>query len=437
MGHMFTPIREVLRIGVKTFVFNVIETPCRKMNKQLTDHVIFLGAGASFTSGYPIGQELRLRITSKKHIAEELRKIVSPESVDPKGRELFRQCLDNVEYFADSIELFRHGGFGTVDEFSRLASTKYPKRVQDVKALMRFVLSLHNPENNFHESDYYPFVQKLFDNTLYGLKPNLTVITFNYDCYLDFLIQKAFRYRQKLSPNPDRLDKLYRSILTSGFYQRDNVTEWAEQNANFNFYKLHGSITYGNDEHWGYKTLFEHDTYTRLDWLNRRFIHQDPPPIVFPWELFDSRSERFVSEDEFILAKECETRDQPEQGQRLFKHFVSMWQAAEQKVADAKKISFVGLSMHEFLDKGFRYLLKNNRNDVQIVVANPDNQHFKDDTTLLNPDSPCGKVAALLKNVAPDMKWRYSGMSNSLTMTEKISITPRYSFKEFIEREME
>jgi hypothetical protein len=38
--------------------------------------VIFLGAGASATSGYPIGQELRLRMASEKHFEQELRKIV-------------------------------------------------------------------------------------------------------------------------------------------------------------------------------------------------------------------------------------------------------------------------------------------------------------------------------------------------------------------------
>jgi hypothetical protein len=105
--------------------------------KNLPNHVIFLGAGASYTSGYPIGQELRLRIASKNHFTDELKKFVNPESSTPPFRDLFKQCVNKYDSFAESIELFRHGGFGTVDEFSKLASSSYPQHVQNIKTLIR------------------------------------------------------------------------------------------------------------------------------------------------------------------------------------------------------------------------------------------------------------------------------------------------------------
>src|SRR5258705_1072078 len=126
-------------------------------------HVIFLGAGASYTSGYPIGQELRLRMTSKDYFQAELDKLY-PTNNSILNQSLYQsklKCLEHFDRFAKSVELFRHGGFATVDEFSKLASESYPEHVQAMKKLMCFVLSMYNPEKDFYKSDYYPFIQRL------------------------------------------------------------------------------------------------------------------------------------------------------------------------------------------------------------------------------------------------------------------------------------
>jgi hypothetical protein len=126
--------------------------------EPIENHVIFLGAAASYTSGYPIGQELRLRMCSRSHLDKELRKIFPPPNAPPtlyaetRG---FTACTGLFDKFKDSIELFRDGGFATVDEFSKLASERYPDHVQNMKRLMRPGLDLHNPEHKFESSDYY------------------------------------------------------------------------------------------------------------------------------------------------------------------------------------------------------------------------------------------------------------------------------------------
>ena len=123
------------------------------------NHVIFLGAGASDTSGYPIGQELRLRMASQEHFQAELYKIIPENSLTPlEANKARSKCFSRFADFNESVELFRHGGFATIDEFSKLASVGHQKHVQNMKKLMRVVLSLHNPEKQFHESDYYPWV---------------------------------------------------------------------------------------------------------------------------------------------------------------------------------------------------------------------------------------------------------------------------------------
>jgi hypothetical protein len=122
-------------------------------------------------------------MASQKHFDEELKKHIRLDLVLPEPRNAYGKCLNRFADFNDSVELFRHGGFGSVDEFSKLASDANQEHVQNMKKLMRIVLSAHNPEEKFHDSDYYSFIQRLFrDDKLDELRSDITVITYNYDC---------------------------------------------------------------------------------------------------------------------------------------------------------------------------------------------------------------------------------------------------------------
>jgi hypothetical protein len=239
-------------------------------------HVIFLGAGASFTSGYPIGQELRLQMSSQEHFSEELKKHIQLNTYAPDINSVFVKCVKRFADFKDSVELFRHGGFATVDEFSKLASVANQEHVQNMKRLMRISLAAHNPEKKFHESDYYPFIQRLFrEDKLEELRSEITVITYNYDCYLDFLLLEAFRHRQRISDHPHEINGYLCAKLTSGFFDPAEKNDWASQTEGFNYFKLHGSIAYGNDGHFGHDTLFRKDAVTNiLETRKIGFIHQ-------------------------------------------------------------------------------------------------------------------------------------------------------------------
>jgi hypothetical protein len=439
----------------------------RPSSKHL-NHVIFLGAGASYTSGYPIGQELRLQMASKSHFEKRVKKLYGNDG------ELVGQLLEYFNRFAESIELFRHGGFATVDEFSKLASGSYPEHVQNMKMFMRLVLALHNPEDKFHKSDYYPFIQRLFrsDDMIY-FRNEIAIITFNYDCYLDFVMREAYRYRLSLSKipetiknnpqvlkGPQELFEPWNSKLSSGF---SGSAGDAWKLGQFNYFKLHGSITYGGDPISGYQPLFAPAKGERFKFLKDECFQRQVPPIVFPWELFSSSGE-FISEDEFPFVKGYKNSLQkPQDGKLLFNHFKSMWENAKQVVQQANKISFVGLSMHEYLEGGFKYLFQDfgkstdprirdwiaagnideaKPKEVQVVVANPENEHFRN-VKNIHPSSLRGKVADLLKKAATNLKYVRSwseddGMlSGDPTDQSDPDITVRYSFKEFIEREMD
>lgn len=330
-----------------------------------------------------------------------------------------------------------------MDEFSKLASEGYQEHVQNMKKLMRIALSLHNPEDKFHESDYYPFIQRLFrEDNLTDLRSDITVLTYNYDCYLDFLLLEAFRHRQKLSASPQELNDFLCSKLTSGFFNPKADGNCAKQTQGFNYFKLHGSIGYGNDPYFGHDTSFRKDTTTRLGFLGNKSLQSEVPPVVFPWELFDD-SGKFISDDKFVFVKDGKDTAAKEKAQHLFNHFTSIWQNAKRAILRADKISFVGLSMHQYMNDGLAYLFEGKSNGVQVVVANRNNEQFKDGTIRLHPSSLCGRVAEIFRTVAPNMKYgRSSSEDDGIFRNENLEsspdpdITPRYSFKEFIEREM-
>ena len=401
------------------------------------NHVIFLGAGASDSSGYPIGNKLRLRISCQKHLSAALHQ-------DGKiDAETISACVNHASN-SEAVEVFRHGGFGTVDEFSKLASENYPQHVQDMKKLMRLAFAVHNPEDKFQESDYYPFIQRLFrDDDLSNLKSHITVISFNYDCYLEYLLLTAYQHRQKLSGNDEEISDFYKNKLTSGFYNLNDL-EWAEQNANFNYFKLHGSIAFARDSKFGYESLFLRSAKERLQMFRRDNKPENlpTPPIVFPWELFGAGG--FIDESEFIFTRTASAAREKEVASMLYQAYKKTWTSAREQISRAEKISFVGLSMHPYLDEGFGFLFQNPPKAASIVVANPINEHYRNEKSRLHAASLCNKVVSLLGKVAPNMKLMRSQSEDdggfdmeSFGKTYEPDVTPRYSFKEFIEREMD
>ena len=75
---------------------------------------------------------------------------------------------------------------------------------------------------------------------------------------------------------------------------------------------------------------------------------------MFPWELFDKGD--FVSEEAFRPFNEAQDDITREKARRLFQQLKSIWENAREAVLGADKISFIGLSMHEYLETGFKFL---------------------------------------------------------------------------------
>src|SRR6266571_6800484 len=219
-----------------------------------------------------------------------------------------------------------------------------------MRNLLAACLSIRNPERTFEQSDYYPFIQTLFkQDELWSLRDEIAVLTYNYDPYLDYLLARALEYRRTAAQNPVRLTELWNSV-TGGYYAPDNL-EWLtdqKRPATFCLLKLHGSICYARpgvkDDH---QLRFTADVRTRISRISSlEELEQHPlrPPVLFPWEIINSDGE-FVPGGASVPGETS-----------LYDLNKLVWDRARREVQGATKVSFVGLSMHPFMNDGLKFL---------------------------------------------------------------------------------
>lgn len=377
-------------------------------------HVIFLGAGASCTSQYPSANHLRLRLTCKTHFRSTIEE-------NKAEKNTISNCCHFFDEFKESISLFREGCFGTVDEFSKLAANKYPGHVGKMKCLMMAALCLHNPEDQFHKSDYYRFVQNLFLDDLITLKNDVLILTFNYDCYLDYLLLRAMDRRSQLSVLKGGLTTNDRNRLTGGFWDI-NDREWLTDSEDyFNFIKLHGSIGYPSHDSYSFSNMFSSDTSKRLSLVGNQYF-KSIPPVVFPWEIF-TRPGQFVKESEFLSQRKAQGDESADSNiNNLFQTFKQTWEKGMQMIVRAKRVTFIGLSMHPFLEPGLSYLLGNLNPNASVTNVNTDQEGITKEKL---PTSSSGLLHSFLH--------RPNNLLNRPPVDRRISSYS--SFSEFLNRD--
>ena len=350
----------------------------------MANHVIILGAGASYTSGYPMAEELRQLLSGK----QEWGRYLARTHLDARISNNYTSALDLTDTMQDEMRLFREGGFATVDEFSKLAQARFPEQVAGMKKLMSVALAVLNPEfvfspvsrdikattTGFATSDYYRFIQKLFLPNLHDFRNDVCVLTFNYDPYLDFLLGRAYKTRKAAAMEEVSEDVL--DAISSGFAYRES--EHLAQGTGFCFLKLHGTVAVPDTpKNKGFLT--HNDIFGRNhESLFRKIQDTKPPLIAFPWEMH-------VSDEHF--EKLVPTKSKPgrsywaKPGKDNASLFKAIWTRAGREIAEAARISFVGISMHSFLDDGFKRLFEIRRKKVsegslvpepQLVSASPE-----------------------------------------------------------------
>ena len=434
-------------------------------------HVIFLGAGASQTSGYPLADELREWIASPHNrVIKALETSQQWQNMGTQKRNQITQQLSSwIESLKDALELFRSGCFGTVDEFCYLAKDARATEVAQLKKLLRLMLACIHPEEKWLASDYYRFIQQIFDKDLHSLRKDIVVMSFNYDPYLEWLLRRAVGVRHRvILQEPGRtpsFDFTTDSLVTSGFSGGQAGLRAISEKDGFCLLKLHGVIAWpnpGNEfqmavrPHCFFKHLFDLPMLERLMTLTSIVggdIGQSVPPIVFPWEIMKEDG-TFIDEGYFPHKDEViELQDHIwREGGRgpldpnLYRLFEAIWTRAQQEVRVATKISFVGLSMHEYLNWGFKFLFRDKEGPVDVVVTDKDGPrtsggYFNHDQ--LDASSAPARVLRLLESLCPKIRWNVGApyLANDGTDIGPPSSAPNRvkvvsSFDEFILKEI-
>ena len=212
----------------------------------MAKHVIILGAGASWTSGYPVATKLRVLLSSHDYLARYINDRLS-------HKRCARRLKSEFDLRATAVRLFREGAFATIDEFSFLAHRRFEKEVRDMKWWQALVFALHNPARPYpkpgtqgeevttglEHSDYYPFVQKLFNEDFDALRDDIAVFTYNYDAYLDFVLSQAFRRRKEAVTGKAVGYERIPTALLSGMHNGD--ADGLLNSKGFCLLKLHGT----------------------------------------------------------------------------------------------------------------------------------------------------------------------------------------------------
>jgi hypothetical protein len=223
--------------------------------------------------------------------------------------------------------------------------------------------------------------------------------------------------------------------ISSGFDHRDS--ERLVNGSGFCFLKLHGSAAVpgsaGNEGYITYDDVFCEDRR----YLVEKLTKNEASPVAFPWEVHSER-ETF---SELLPSVSFHGRNPwAEPGQDLHSLFDAIWSRAAREVAEAQKVSFVGISMNSLLDAGFRKLFLGL--DRQLIASSPADRIAKRPKLIsASPESTAGdfdperrisrqcvRVSEAVKNACSAYGLQNSGRHEAAKGYS--------SFSEFIDREL-
>ena len=144
------------------------------------------------TSGYPDANRLSVLMCDRWTFFREITSRLQAEGEDNAAKWVRgKSALSSYyESFRTSVQLLRDGDFTTMDELSNLArGGQYAAEIRNLKKLMRFVFALNNADSSFWaRSGFRLFNQALFERGS-ELRDDISVISFNYDPYLEYRLQ--------------------------------------------------------------------------------------------------------------------------------------------------------------------------------------------------------------------------------------------------------
>jgi hypothetical protein len=280
--------------------------------------VIFLGAGASVSAGFPTNEGLTRYIIEelpfRKRVTSVPYDLPPPNFIESQWKRIARDLRE-----ANSL---------SVDEFCEIAQ---PTSGNGMELKRMLSLALFDKTAELKQwNDYVKFVYSLFRQGTPDLDDRFTIVNFNYDGLLGRMLVKAAQ-RRRMAANKGILAIEGLAALTGGWYGSDQLpgddmlvraTNSFEPHR-FCHHMPHGTFTVMRDSagdlHSMEDVIYSEASHeAKENWFLKRYNRM--PMIQFPWEK-DSRLPVH---------------------QMQFEH-------AALSVEEAKRIHFIGLSGHSLL----------------------------------------------------------------------------------------
>lgn len=295
--------------------------------------VIFLGAGASATAGFPTNEGLANYIFEK--LSQKNRDVYFQPKRFSGNLNALREATEDMrthvarlrEHWRATAETFRAANCLSVDEYCEI-SAPTANLVPAMKQVLRQVLFDH-AAGWWKPSDYRRLVASLFKASEVYPDNRFTLVNFNYDGLLTKLLTDAIHWRclRSCKPVPDFPEM---AAIGGGYYQPqvEDDTPSVVQSAPLKpdqFYQHlpHGTVTVALNMARGLRSL-QNLFYSRTERPDRETLflaqYDSEPMIHFPWEPNGRRTEH----------------------KRQYEH-------AAMSVKEAKRIHFIGLSGHPLL----------------------------------------------------------------------------------------
>lgn len=249
--------------------------------------------------------------------------------------------------------------------------------------------------------------------------------------------------------------EMIHAAVTSGFSGGATAQKAIRDGTGFCLLKLHGMIAWPRKTQRGgvistdldYLEIFGGTPGERIHALLSQHKERSMPPIVFPWEIMDGNG-GFIDEKDFLLPDEAD--DGYRSGGRtvadpsLYSMFKETWIRARKEVQGASRVSFVGLSMHEYLVQGLKYLFDGKTGTTWLVATDPDEStvsgQFRYRSSLPGNRAPA-KFLDFLERTCPNLVCNPGATmlldgGRSVSSPSASSIKLRIDFEDFIAKEM-
>jgi hypothetical protein len=308
--------------------------------------VIFLGAGASRSAGFPLNADLA------RYIMYDFAG-KSRDMVPLRYREPDRDFLSEWKSIASSL---REAQCLSIDEYCRTGQNLLGTAIE-MKQLLRLALYDHRTKW-WQWNEYVPFIYSLFEPSSHELIAGFTVVNFNYDGLFSKLLTDAVIKRRELKRLPPL--SYHQLAPAPGGWYGHGLSDRASEVAGVEKYDIHafshlmphGTITSHINELGRMESLQENvyssDVSEAAERIFLQFYHCKPL-IRFPWE-----------------------------GDGQLSGFTQLYDHGRESVESADRIHIIGMSGHrllrESMSKMFRTLRRDHlaRKTWHIATADPD-----------------------------------------------------------------